>query len=120
MRFTPRHNFQLDENGLRDEESLSLLRDAQAVWRSLYQGMLPEGNWLEDRVGWLVEQWLPGWQVSHAQVADLQDLALQSRSWDLTIHRPDLAELGLPPAARPDGRYAPRWTSENQPYVDVS
>ena len=101
--FHPIHNYELLDNGVTDEVTLSLVKDTLALYRSLYQGMPPIGEWIQARVAELVRAWLPGWEVSHGQIADLNDLTIQSRSWDLMVHRVIPQSWGFPPPASPSG-----------------
>jgi hypothetical protein len=73
------------------------------MYRSLYQGMAPAGEWIQTRVATLVRGWLPDWEVSHGQIADLGNPSIQSRSWDLVIHRSIPESWGVPPPASPSG-----------------
>ena len=101
--FTPIHSFRLDPNGVTDEETLDFAGDTLAVYRSLYQGMVPLGEWIQTRVASFVREWLPGWMTSHGQIADLGNPAIQSRSWDIMVHRPVPDSWGFPPPASPSG-----------------
>ena len=105
-KFKPPHDYALIEGDVTDPETLNLVRDALAVYRGLFQGMVPVGTWLEARVETLVREWLPEWEVSHAQVVDLERQEIQSRSWDLVVHKPVPEELGLPPPAKPGRGWA--------------
>lgn len=101
--FEPIHSFQLHENRVTDADTLAFARDTLAVYRSLYQGMAPLGEWIQTRVASLVRQWLPGWVTSHGQVADPENRAIQSRSWDIIVHRPIPPSWGCPPPASISG-----------------
>ena len=58
--FSPIHSLQLHENGVTDNDTLDFTRDTLAMYRSLYQGMAPAGEWIQTRVAFLVREWLPG------------------------------------------------------------
>lgn len=96
--FAAPHRVSLDCNGVEDRETLGLFRDALAVEAASYGGVVM-GPWLETRLRELVAGWMPGWCISHAQVADEAVPEMQSRTWDLVIHRPVPSERGYPPAA---------------------
>lgn len=95
------------------DDTLDLLRDAQAVWSSVFQGMAPVGDWLQARIACLVRDWIGGdWQISHGQVFDPANRNLQSRSWDLIIHRRPPDDYALP-----DGSTLPPAATESGPWV---
>ena len=94
--FRPPHEYRLDENGVSDPETLQLVRDTISVNSSLFQGV-PAASWIERRVEALIRSWLPDWDLSHAQVVDLDKQEIQSRSWDLVVHQPVPTNLGLQP-----------------------
>ena len=104
-KYKPVLNYQLNENGVTDSNTLTLMRDTMAVYGSLYQGMPPLGEWIQTRVAHLIREWLPGWSTSHGQIADEDTPEIQSRSWDIIIHRPIPASRGYPPPASPTGPY---------------
>ena len=109
--FRPPHKYKLDENGVSDPETLQLVRDTISVNISVssqfvgarplrsprragprpcpYPGLSRRyASWIERRVEALIRSWLPDWELSHAQVVDLDKQELQSRSWDLVVHQP--------------------------------
>jgi hypothetical protein len=104
--FAPIHSLELHENGVTDSDTLDFTRDTRAMYRSLYQGMAPVGEWIQSRVACLVREWLPGWMTSHGQIADLGKPTVQSRSWDIIVHRPIPDSWGFPPPASPSGPWA--------------
>lgn len=53
----------------------------------------------------LIKKWLPDWRFSLAQIIDPAITNLQSRSWDIVVHRPVPPEMHLPPPAYEDERY---------------
>jgi hypothetical protein len=95
------HDMTIRESDVADVETLNLVRDIWSVWNSLHQGMPVIGQWLEQRIRWLIRSWLPEWQVSQGQVFDPERPELRSRSWDVIIHRPAGSSAGLPPEAAP-------------------
>jgi hypothetical protein len=101
--FQPIHAFTLDTNGVTDKDTLNFTKDTLAMYRSLYQGMAPVGEWIQTRVASFVREWLPGWMTSHGQIADLNNPAIQSRSWDIIVHRPVPDSWGFPPPASSSG-----------------
>jgi hypothetical protein len=102
-RFQQIHDYRLTKGCLSDPETLTLMEDTADVYRSLHQGMAPIGEWIQARMAMLVRSWLPEWHVSHGQIAELEQPDIQSRSWDLIIHRSIPKSLGFPPAASPQG-----------------
>ena len=83
------------------DDTLALLRDAQAVWSNVLQGMVPVGDWLQARIAHLIRGWIGyDWCISHGQVFDPVDRDLQSRSWDLIIHRRPPDGYALPDGSR--------------------
>ena len=102
--FNPVLNHRLDQNGVTDEDTIRFATDTQAVYRSLYQGMAPIGEWIQTRVSYLVRQWMPGWVTSHGQIEDQHNSTIQSRSWDIIVHRPIRDDSwNYPPPASPSG-----------------
>lgn len=94
-------------------DTLALLQDARAVWSSVFQGMVPVGDWLQARIAHLVRAWIGGdWQISHGQVFDPANHDLQTRSWDLIIHRRPPNDYALP-----DGSRLPPAATKNGPWV---
>lgn len=104
-KYIPVLNYQLNENGVTDSDTLIFTKDTMAVYGSLYQGMPPLGEWIQTRVAHLIHEWLPGWSTSHGQIADEDTPGIQSRSWDIIIHRPIPASRRYPPPASPTGPY---------------
>lgn len=100
----PKHDYQIDYNGVNDPETLAQVDDFAAVNGSLFQGAMI-GAWLEDRIQLLIEGWLPGWYLSHAQIWDPARPDLQSRSWDIVVHKPVPPEMDFPPPSRPSHGY---------------
>lgn len=96
----PQHIVEVDPNGVTDRETLQLVNDFACVYRSMFQGATL-GPWLENRVQLLIEGWLPGWCLSLAQIVDPQRPDLQSRSWDIVVHKPVPSEMDFPPPSRP-------------------
>jgi hypothetical protein len=103
--FQPRHVYKFsNENQFPDKDTETLLRDAMAVYASQYQGVCI-GPWLEDRLRHQINLWFPEWSCSHAQITADDNFDLQSRSWDIVLHRPPPPELGYPPSAYPNGSF---------------
>ena len=98
------HRYDIGYDGVTDLETLMLVDDFAAVYRSVFQGVMI-GDWLEARVMRLIKKWLPDWRLSHAQIIDPTMPDLQSRSWDIVVHRPVPSELHLPPPAYEDEGY---------------
>ena len=103
--YKPVLKYQLNDNGVTDSSTLEFINDPMAVYGSLYQGMPPLGEWIQTRVAHLVREWLPDWTTSHGQIADENTPDIQSRSWDIIIHRPIPKSRGYPPPASPTGPY---------------
>ena len=103
--FKPPHIMELHANGISDGDTIGFMEDTLAVYRSLYQGMAPIGEWIQTRVSRIIRGWLPGWTTSHGQIADESTPQIQSRSWDIIIHKPVPKSRGYPPPASPDGPY---------------
>ena len=53
----------------------------------------------------MIRKWLPSWVCSHAQIADPNLPSIQSRSWDIVVHKPVPAEWGYPNPSTPYGGY---------------
>ena len=100
----PQHTYEIDYDGVTDPETLALVDDFAAMYRSVYQGAMI-GAWLEDRIQLLIEGWLPEWCLSHAQILDAEHPDLQSRSWDIVVHKPVPPEMRLPPPSRRNHGY---------------
>lgn len=104
--FTPPHKYELRRNGVSDANTVKLAEDTLVVYRSLYQGMAPIGEWIQTRVACLIREWLPEeWITSHGQIADVDTPEIQSRSWDIIVHRPIPKSRGYPPPASSNGPY---------------
>lgn len=104
--FTPLHKYELQFNGVSDAYTVKLAEDTLSVYRSLYQGMAPIGEWIQTRVACLIREWLPKeWITSHGQIADAYTPEIQSRSWDIIVHRPIPKSRGYPPPASSNGPY---------------
>lgn len=100
--YQPRHLYEIDLDGVSDNETVELCRNAMAVTAGSLHGFV-YGPWLEARISRLVQECLPEWQCSHSQLTGLDDQSLQSRSWDVVVHRPPPA--GWPPASHPPNGY---------------
>ena len=50
-KFSPPHKYVI-ANKVNDEETMQFLNDALSVYSSLFQGMLPIGDWIENRVAY--------------------------------------------------------------------
>lgn len=100
----PQHQYDINPTGVTDQDTLMLVEDFAAMYRAVYQGAMI-GDWLEARVMLLIKKWLPGWRLSHAQIIDPALPDLQSRSWDIVVHRPVPREMHLPPPAYGDEGY---------------
>lgn len=103
--FKPVSNMEIHADGVSDKDTIEFMEDTLAVYRSLYQGMAPIGEWIQARVSRLVHEWLPGWLTSHGQIADIDTPEIQSRSWDIIVHKPVSESRGFPPPATPTGPY---------------
>ena len=101
---TPTHQYELDPNGIEDSFTNGLCLDAIKVGSSSMKGQVI-GLWLEARVSALVAQWLPNWVCSHAQITDANDTTMQSRTWDVVVHRPIPTGFGYPPPSHPPHGY---------------
>ena len=103
--FHPRHTYRFTEPlQFPDSDTEVLLRDSMNVYASQHQGVCI-GPWLEDRLTNLIESWFPAWCCSHAQLTADDEFSLQSRSWDIVLHKPISEELNYPPPAYPGGSY---------------
>ena len=104
--FTPLHKYELQRNGVSDANTVKFAEDTLAVCRSLYQGMAPIGEWIQTRVACLIREWRSEeWITSHGQIADVSTPEIQSRSWDIIVHRPIPKSRGYPPPASSNGPY---------------
>lgn len=102
MAYLPRHKYDIEPNGVTDPETRTLCDEAIEVTAGSLHGFV-YAPWLEARVTLLIQQWLPGWSCSHSQLTKRDDQSVQSRSWDIVVHK--VPPSGWPAASTPPHGY---------------
>jgi hypothetical protein len=90
----------VERNGITDASTIRFIEDVVSVYNSTYQGLPIYGAWLEARLAAMIQEWLPHCSVSYSQISDPNDYTIQSRTWDIAIHK-EVTEAGYPPPATP-------------------
>lgn len=92
--------YTLEQNGVDDQETITLLGDLISVQESLHQDGPVAGPWMEARLKEMLREWLPAnWHVSGpSQIYCRNTYSIRSCSWDIVVHRKP-QEVLPPPAS---------------------